>query len=105
MNVEIFEEQARKDYAYFCLIADKIEADPSLLAKPLSNMERWLANGIWAGNMLDLWRKKIEDAQISKRGLDHLLAVLRDDGEDMRYFKGFSPFTGLLSKEERRQFV
>jgi len=105
MNVEIFEEQARKDHAYFCLIADKIEADPAVLKKPLSNIDRWLAKGIWAEDKLGLWRQKIEEAQTSKRGLEHLLAVLRDDSEDMRYFKGFSPFTGMLSQEERRQFL
>ncbi len=105
MNTEIFEEQARKEYASFCLIADKVEADPSLLRVPLENIERWCARGIWAQDMLGMWKSKIEEARMSPKGLRHLLAILRDDSEDMRYFKGFSPMVGILSREESARFL
>ncbi len=105
MHTEIFEEQARKEYASFCLIADKVEADPSLLRVPLENIERWRARGIWAQDMLDLWEEKLKVARESPKGFRHLLAILRDDSEDMRYFKGFSPMAGILSMEENARFL
>ncbi len=39
-------------FRQFCLIADKIEADPGLLQIPLANITRWLGNGHWAAREL-----------------------------------------------------
>ena len=103
--IAMFEEQARKEDEVASLIADKIEADPSLLARPLANIARWCAQGIRSQDMLALWREKIEHAQRSKEGLSLLLALLRDSSEDARYLRGFSPFSGMLTREERRRFL
>ncbi len=89
----------------FCLIADKIEADPRLLEIPLSNIARWLGNGHWAVRELGQWRKWIVSAQQSPPALSRLLDRLRDDSEEARDWKGFSPFPGILSSPERRQFL
>lgn len=86
----------------FCLIADKIEADPSLLRIPLENIARWLGNGHWAKRELGMWRAWIGAAQASPEGLGRLLALLRDDSEEAREWKGWSPFPGVLTKEELR---
>jgi hypothetical protein len=86
----------------FCLIADKIEADPSLLRIPLDNIDRWLGNGHWAKRELTQWREWIVHAQSSPEGMTRLLDLLRDDSEEARDWKGFSPFPGVLTKEERR---
>jgi len=93
-----------QEYQIFCLIADKIEADPSLLAKPLDNIDRWIARGSRAKKRLLEWRALVEAAQASPAGLQALLAILRDDSEEVRYFKGFAPFPGILTLEERRRF-
>lgn len=103
--IAMFEENARKEDDVSGLIADKIEADPSLLAKPLENITRWCAQGIRSQDMLALWRAKIEHAQRSREGLDLLLALLRDSSEEARYLRGFSPFSGMLTREERRRFL
>ena len=87
----------------FCLIADKIAADPSLLAIPLDNIQRWLGNGHWAKRELTTWKGWIEAAQTDAAALQHLLDLLRDDGEESRDWKGFSPFPGVLNKKERQQ--
>lgn len=89
----------------FCLMADKIEADPSLLRIPLENIERWLGQGHWAKRELAQWRQWIEQAQASPEGMVHLLALLRDDSEEARDWKGFSPFPGVLTKEELRPLL
>ena len=90
-------------FRQFCRIADKIGADPALLEIPLANIGRWLANDHWAKRELGQWRSWIEDAQRSPEGLRFLLDLLRDDGEESRDWKGFSPFPGILTKEERQE--
>ena len=89
----------------FCLIADKIEADPSLLRIPLANIARWLGNGHWAKVELGQWREWLEAAQTSPQGMQRLLDLLRDDSEESREWKDFAPFAGILSTVERRQFL
>jgi hypothetical protein len=93
-----------QEYQKFCLIADKIEADPSLLSIPLDNVDRWIDRGVQPRSKLMEWRVLVVAAQASKAGLDKLLDVLRDDSEPVRYFKGFDPFPGVLTLAERQSF-
>jgi hypothetical protein len=37
--------------------------------------------------------------------MEHLLALLRDDGESARQLKSCSPFPGVLTREERDRFT
>ena len=87
-------------------LAEKIEGDPQLLAIPLRNIERWLAEGRignpWA---LEKWRDIIDAAKASEAGIRSLLALLRNDGERARQLKSCSPFAGVLTREERDQFT
>jgi hypothetical protein len=98
-------EGDRLAHQQFCLIADKIEADPALLRIPLENIERWLGRGHWAGRELNQWRQWIETAQDSPAGMTRLLDLLRNDSEEAREWKGFSPFAGVLTPEERQGFL
>jgi hypothetical protein len=84
----------------FRLIADKIEADPSLLEIPLANIARWLGNGHSAKNRLMDWRTMILHAQTSDEGMAKLLFILRDQEWESVQWKGFSPFPGILNKDE-----
>jgi hypothetical protein len=83
------------------LIADKIEADPSLLDIPLANIARWLANGHSAVKRLEGWRRMILDAKASREGMARLLFILRDQEWESVMWKGYSPFPGILTKSER----
>lgn len=87
------------------LVADKVERDPSLLHIPLENIDRWLANGHTAPHRLEQWRQIILRAQGSGEGLQELLKLLRDQNEPALHLKSFDPFPGVLTTEERRQFV
>lgn len=84
----------------FRLIADKIEADPALLAIPLENIERWLSQGHSAVARLEQWRTIFLEAQASAEGMKKLLELLRDQGWEAVLAKGFSPFPGILTDEE-----
>ena len=87
----------------FRLIADKIEANPALLEIPLANIARWLGNGHSARTRLEGWRDMIHDAQTTGEGMAKLLFILRDQEWESVQWKGFSPFPGILSKEEIRR--
>jgi len=89
----------------FCFVADKIEANPALLRIPLENIGRWLGRGHWAERELNQWRQWIEAAQTSAGGMKRMLDLLRDDSEEAREWKGFSPFAGVLSPSERQGFL
>ena len=82
------------------LMADKIEADPTLLEIPLANIARWLSQGHSAVKRLEGWRSMIHDAQTSREGMEKLLFILRDEEWESMMWKGFSPFPGVLTKEE-----
>lgn len=84
----------------FCLIAEKIEADPGLLEIPLANITRWLGNGHWAVRELGQWKNWILAAQKSPESLKRLLDLLRDDSEEARDWKGYDPFPSVLNDEE-----
>jgi hypothetical protein len=85
------------------LVADKLAADRALLRIPLENIERWLANGHTAQHRLEQWRQTILRAQASEGGFQELLRLLRDRTEEAERLKGFAPFAGVLTREERRQ--
>lgn len=82
------------------LMADKIEADPTLLEIPLANIARWLGNGHSAVKRLEGWRTMIQEAQTTREGMEKLLFILRDEEWESMMWKGFSPFPGILTKEE-----
>lgn len=84
----------------FRLIADKIEADPSLLSIPLANIERWLARGHSAVKRLEQWRGLILDARDTAAGMRQLLDLLRDQSWEAVFLKEFAPFPGVLTDDE-----
>jgi predicted Rossmann fold nucleotide-binding protein DprA/Smf involved in DNA uptake len=93
-------------YQRWLFTADKIERQPELLEIPLRNIERWIKmDRLGDVRALIIWREMIEKAQATKEGFAELQAFLRDDGEYPRMLKSCSPFPGVLTKEERRQFT
>ena len=84
----------------FRLIADKIEADPSLLAIPLENIDRWLSQAPTSSDRWVEWRVLIQEAQRCSGSFQRLLVILRDDSPAAMILKGFSPFPGILGEEE-----
>jgi hypothetical protein len=85
------------------LIADKIQADPSLLDIPLANIARWLAKGHSAVKRLEGWRAMLLDAKATHEGMVKVLDILRDEEWEAMQWKGFSPFPGILNQQELEQ--
>ncbi len=90
---------------HYDVIADKIEAQPDLLAIPLANIARWLAQDHSAPHRLEQWRAIILAAQASASGMMELLALLRDKGEEATHLRSFDVFPGILSLDERRRII
>ncbi len=90
-------------YRRYLKMADKIEADPTLLDIPLDNIARWLAQGISAPQRLEQWRQIILAARETPAGMAALLALMRSNGEEAQYFKSFSPMVGILTRAESRE--
>lgn len=95
-----FRPAERNALLHFETIAAKIKMDPSLLAIPLANIARWLARGHSSRARLEGWRAMIEAAQREPAAFEKLLALLVDESPDAMQWKGFSPFTGILNREE-----
>lgn len=88
--------------------ADKLEAHPELLAIPLENIARWTAAGTHSAHSigrLEQWREWILEAQRDPEAFRHLMRLLRDDSEEARHWKSWSPFAGVLDAEKRDEIL
>ena len=85
------------------LIADKVEKDPSVVNTALMTLTKWESLGAAPPSRLARWRRLLVDAKRGKEGRKRLLALLRDDSEHNRRLLDFSPFAGVLTREERRK--
>ena len=93
------------EHAYFCYLAEKFEKEPALLDIPLQTISRWRSRGTWGLEQLGRWESLIQAAQKSPSGLAELTGLLRADDEETLFFKGFDPFPGVLSAQEKKQFI
>ena len=88
--------------------ADKLARHPELLCVPLDNITRWIASGKHTAasvQRLKQWRTWILEAQQDEAGFRRLLDLLRDDSEEARHWKSWSPFAGVLEAGERREIL
>ena len=83
--------------------ADKLAEHPELLSVPLDNIARWIASGrhtVASVKRLEQWRAWILEAQRDEGAFNRLLDLLRDDSEEARHWKSWSPFAGVLEAGE-----
>ena len=76
-------------------IADKLRADPSLLAIAWENLDRWSKNAGRSQPYLDAWRA------ILQRPLAETLALMVEESETMTAMRQANPFAGILTPRER----
>jgi len=84
------------------VLADKISCHAECIQTALDNIERWLSQGHGAPERLQEWQRLLLDAQHSEKGKSELLNVLTSDDPHSRRLRDFSPFAGILTREERR---
>ena len=88
--------------SYWILLARKIELNPALLDRVLSTIDRWLAADHSAPHRLNQWRQLVVAARQSPESLSVLLHTLTSEALPDRRLRDFSPFAGILTREERR---
>ncbi|MFJ1254249.1 hypothetical protein [Cupriavidus sp. CuC1] len=81
------------------IIAEKLRADPSLLRQAISTLNRWKsADGTESADRLE-WRELLQGP------VDGILAILVDPGPRGIRLRNASPFTGVLTNEERMRII
>jgi hypothetical protein len=76
-------------------IAEKLRADPSLLAIAHENLDRWSAANGRSQPYFEAWQ------EILKRPLEEVLALMVEDSERMTAMRQADPFPGILTPRER----
>jgi hypothetical protein len=76
-------------------IAEKLRADPALLAIARENIERWTRAGGRSQPYWDTWR------EILNRPLPEILDLLGEESERMTALRQATPFAGVLEPAER----
>lgn len=89
--------------SYWQIVADKLQRAPELLQVARANIARWRAQDQTALHRLEHWERLLTDAQASEDGLRRLRHVLLGTEAECERLRDFSPFPGILTREERRQ--
>lgn len=87
-----------RSLALHCLIAQKITADPALLAIAKRNLAAWIARyGVSPPRALEEWRA------VLARPWQEIAALITDPGENAARLRQSSPFAGVLTPAERQR--
>ena len=78
-------------------ISDKVRRNPRLLDAARENIRRWRRQGVDVAAFAE-WEAILD------RGLAEALRVLTDPSEEAARLRHSTPFTGVLTPEERRRF-
>lgn len=76
-------------------IAERLRGDPGLIAKGLETLDRW-ERSRGPHPAFTEWRDIL-----TSRSTDEVIALLLDDSDGAARLRQSSPFTGILSPEER----
>jgi hypothetical protein len=87
----------------FPLICEHLQRNPSLLLQAKETLLKWEKNQVVPHNRIEQWRVILDDAIRDRDGLQKLIELLLDEGDQAKRVKDFAPFAGLLPREERRK--
>ncbi|MCG5078904.1 hypothetical protein [Paraburkholderia tagetis] len=92
-------DKHQRSLALHGFIADRLRGNPELLAVARENLTRWMPMNRHAQPWLAEWQAVID------QGLDATLALMTDPGDHATDMRQSSPFTGILTNDERRDFL
>ena len=78
-------------------ISDKVRRNPRLLDAARENIRRWRRQGVDVAAFAE-WEA------ILSRGMEETVRVMTDPSEEAARLRHSTPFTGVLTPEERRRF-
>jgi hypothetical protein len=85
----------RRSLALHRAIAERLRADPALLAVARDNLDRWSRARGRSQPYWDAWR------EILGRPLGEVLEIMLEDTERMTAMRQATPFAGILQPNER----
>ena len=77
------------------MVAERLRANPSALARARARVAAWLEKGTVARPLAEAWE------QVLARPLEEVLTFLTDRGERARDLRQTSPFAGLVDPRTR----
>jgi hypothetical protein len=89
--------------SYWQLVAEKLRREPGLVFVALQNIVRWRAQRQSSPHRLDEWERLLRAAEESRAGFEQLLEILASAETQHERLREFSPFPGVLTREERRR--
>lgn len=92
-------EQERSRWLHGAVIGHLVTNPDPVLTRARENLDRFskVHEGTMAQHWLDVWRLTLDS------GLDHVLTVLLSVSPEATELRQNSPFTGILSEEERKR--
>lgn len=88
---------------YAQLVAQALPHRPEMLAVARDNVARWLATGHHPVAPLTKWDELLAAAQADPAALAAIVTVLDGGTAERSRLAEFSPFAGVLRREERRE--
>ena len=85
----------KRSIALHRAIAEKLKANPKLLAVASDNLSRWMKEGSRAMPYFKEWE------EILSRPLEEILKLITSDCKKMTILRQSSPFCGILDPKER----
>ena len=94
------QEIDERSLAMHRLVAARVEQDPTLFVKAKGTLAKW-RNAVSASSQpwLDEWERLME------RGIEACLAAAVEDSQKAAALRQSSPFSGVLSNQERFAFL
>jgi hypothetical protein len=91
----------RKSLALHRAIVAKLRAHPELFDRVRERMPPYVARGkeLGSGAYVRRW------AQLMTEGMDAAIAMALDEDEDGHVMRSCTPFVGVLTEDERREFL
>ncbi|MDX2227534.1 MAG: hypothetical protein SFY92_10665 [Verrucomicrobiae bacterium] len=86
-------------------IATKLEQNPALLQIALDNIDHWMSLSDDGKRHLLMWRERILRARENPEEFRKLMDFLRSPKEDALEMQGYTPFPGVLDKEESNRII
>lgn len=94
-GVTSHERAIARSCALHAAIAERLERDPSLVARARERVEGWLRDGSVARTYAEAWQQQLEAP------LDELVVALVARTEHMNALRQVSPFAGVLDARTR----
>ncbi|HYZ74376.1 MAG TPA: hypothetical protein VE641_14970 [Chthoniobacterales bacterium] len=84
-------------------IARRIRSNPDLLSRVRDRLSKDIRSGRFSTSLTDAMQEWLD--LLDSSSVEQVLELLVDEGENARRLRQSTPFTGILTQEERRRIL